>query len=196
MKHFFMRWLAITAIIIAVVVAIWLGFRQINPSMSLERNDRIDITPQQIMSIRDIGQWEFLSVSDEELIDTVRRGVFTDDHLSRIYYGTLRLGIDMQQLSDDAFVVRDDTLMVTLPPVGLLDDHFIDEARTRSFHESGRWQAADREAFYARAHQRMLSQALTPRNIKAAQTNGEAQVHKLLTAMGFKHVIIRFEQQR
>lgn len=31
-------------------------------------------SPTQVESIENIGQWEFLSVSDEELIDTIRRG--------------------------------------------------------------------------------------------------------------------------
>lgn len=55
-------------------------------------------TPTQIQSIKDIGEWEFLSVSLEELTDTVRKGFISDDELSRIYYGTLRLGINMHQL--------------------------------------------------------------------------------------------------
>ena len=47
-----------------------------------------------------IRQWEFLSVRDEELIDTVRHGFFGDDQLIRIYYGTLRLGVDLAETKE------------------------------------------------------------------------------------------------
>ena len=45
------------------------------------------MTPSEIESIRRIGQWEFMAINDEELVDTVRKGFFSDDHLVRIYSG-------------------------------------------------------------------------------------------------------------
>ena len=60
-------------------------------SAKIYTNDKIDITPNLIESIKDIGEWEFLSINDEELVDTIRHGFFGDDQLVRIYYGTLRL---------------------------------------------------------------------------------------------------------
>lgn len=62
------------------------------------QEDKTTLSPTQVESIENIGQWEFLSVSDEELIDTIRRGLLGDDQLVRIYYGTLRLGIDMKDV--------------------------------------------------------------------------------------------------
>ena len=90
--------LIVVGIIIAILLLWWLirGIRQ--TEFSLEADQSIDITPQQIESIRAIGQWEFLAISNEELVDTTRKGLFTDDHLARIYYGTVRLGIDMQKM--------------------------------------------------------------------------------------------------
>ena len=126
----------VTLLLLTVVAfaAIWLyqGVRQ--TEVSLGADQRIDLTPQQIQSIKDIGQWEFLSVSDEQLVDTTRRGIFSDDHLVRIYYGTMRLGIDMRQLETGWIQREGDSLTIILPPIGLLDRDFIDEARTRSFH--------------------------------------------------------------
>lgn len=104
-----------------------------------EKNDHVEVTPATIASIKSIGQWEFLTIHDEEYVDTVREGFFSDDGLARIYYGTLRLGLDMSHLDDHAIRMEGDTVLVaTLPPVGLLDRHFIDEARTRPFYEKGR----------------------------------------------------------
>lgn len=162
-------------------------------SLSLVADEQIDVTPQQIRSMRAIGQWEFLSISDEEMVDTVREGFFFDDQLVRIYYGTLRLGIDMQQLSEHAFTSNGDTLQVTLPPVKLLDNNFIDEAHTRSFISNGTWSASDREALYQRARQKMLRQCLTAENIRRAQENAEEQVAYMLRSMGFSPVKITFD---
>ena len=160
--------------------------------ISLTTDERIDVTPQQIRSMRAIGQWEFLSISDEEMIDTVRRGIFFDDQLVRIYYGTLRLGIDMQQLSDSAFSSRGDTLVVALPPIRLLDNNFIDEARTRSFISKGNWDSADREALYRRARQKMLRQCMTLPNLRRAQENAEEQISDMLRVMGYENVSVSF----
>jgi hypothetical protein len=161
-------------------------------SIALVTDDTIDVTPQQIRAMRAIGQWEFLSITDEEMVDTVRRGIFFDDQLVRIYYGTLRLGIDMEQLRDDAFRAENDTLNVTLPPIGLLDSNFIDEAHTRSFISNGTWSSSDREALYQRARQKMLRQCLTKQNITRAQENAEQQIGNMLRSMGFAHVKINF----
>ena len=184
----------VTLLLLTVVAfaAIWLyqGVRQ--TEVSLGADQRIDLTPQQIQSIKDIGQWEFLSVSDEQLVDTTRLGIFSDDHLVRIYYGTMRLGIDMRQLETGWIQREGDSLTIILPPIGLLDRDFIDEARTRSFHESGRWTAQDREALLKRAYQRMLQHGMTDQNIESARQNGEALFRQMMRSMGFEHVHIQW----
>ncbi len=182
------------AVVGCLLAAILIYNKVSSNSLSLVTDDRIDVTPQQIRTMRDIGEWEFLSVSDEEMIDTVRRGIFFDDQLVRIYYGTLRLGIDMKQLRDDAFSASGDTLLVTLPPVKLLDDNFIDEARTRSFISKGTWDTSVREDLYQRARQKMLQQCLTPQNLKHARQNAEEQFSEMLRAMGFEHIKITIDE--
>lgn len=184
----------VTLLLLAIIVfaAIWLYKGVQQTEVSLGADQRIDLTPQQIQSIKDIGQWEFLSVSDEQLIDTTRRGIFSDDHLVRIYYGTMRLGIDMRQLETGWIQREGDSLTITLPPIGLLDRDFIDEARTRSFHESGRWSAQDREALLKRAYQRMLQHGMTRQNIESARQNGESLFRQMMRSMGFEHVNIQW----
>ena len=180
-------------IILAIILLWWLirGIQQ--TEISLEADQSIDITPQQIESIRAIGQWEFLAISNEELVDTTRRGIFSDDHLARIYYGTVRLGIDMQKMDSTWITTQGDSITLWLPRPALLDNDFIDEARTKSFHESGRWTARDRETLYRRAEQRMLHYSLTPKNIETARKNGDVQMHRLLQSMGFKHVSVQWK---
>ena len=179
---------------ILLIAAVWLyqGVRQ--TEIGIEVNEGIDITPEQIQKIKDIGEWEFLSVADEQLVDTTRRGIFSDDHLVRIYYGTMRLGINMRQVEPGWLRSEGDSILVTLPPIQLLDRDFIDEARTRSFHESGSWTAKDREALFMKAHRQMLRHGLTPENMKAARENGEALFRQMLRSMGFERVSIRWRQ--
>ena len=78
-------------------------------------NSDINVTPEQIQRIKAIGEWEFLSISDEELVDTVRKGLFKDDQLVRIYYGTLRLGVNLQHVKDGWIKTQGDSVSVTLP---------------------------------------------------------------------------------
>lgn len=180
-------------IILTVVVLAWIFNSVKTSSLEIGADQQIDITPEQIQSIKEIGEWEFLSISDEEMVDTTRHGLFSDDHLVRIYYGTLRLGINLKQVRTGWIVPSGDSLSITLPKVGLLDRDFIDEARTKSFYENGNWAPKDREALLQRAYQRMLRRCLTPQNIENAKQNGNAQVRQVLQGMGFKHVKIQYE---
>lgn len=180
-------------IIMAVVLIAWIFSSVKTSSVEISADQKIDITPEQIKSIKDIGEWEFLAISDEEMVDTVRKGFFSDDHLARIYYGTMRLGVNLKQVESGWITVNDDTLDITLPKIGLLDRDFIDEARTKSFFESGKWETKDREALLRRAYQRMLQRGLTPQNLEAARQNGDAQVRQVMQSMGFEFIKVRFD---
>jgi len=163
-------------------------------SVHTEVDDGIGLTPTQVLSMREIGQWEFLSIEDEELVDTVHKGFFSEKALTRIYYGTLRLGFDMKSVGQGWLSRTADTLTVTLPPITLLDEDFIDETRTKAFYETGTWTDKDRKDLYERARAKMLRRCLTEANIKSAEQNASRQVGQMFKALGFSHVRIRFEQ--
>lgn len=162
------------------------------PDLTITERTEVYMTPAQIESIRTIGQWEFLAVDCEEMVDTTRRGLIFDDHLVRIYYGTPRLGINLSSLDSTSISTDGNTLILRLPDVQLLDENFIDEARTRTFHESGRWSGTDRNALFRRAQQRMKARTLTSANLNTARQLAEAQLQQLLHAMGFEQVKIEF----
>lgn len=162
----------------------------------IEKQEKATLSPTQVENIEAIGQWEFLSISDEELVDTTRHGFFGDDQLVRIYYGTLRLGIDMQDAKEE-WIWHDadkDSIVCTLPPVKLLDNNFIDEAKTKSFFEEGKWTGTDRQAMYDRAYAMMKKRCLTPVNIQTARMNAKHQFREMLKAMGFKNIVVEFEE--
>ena len=176
-----------------IVVLFWLRNCTKDDYLELGADNAIDPTPTQIQSIKAIGEWEFLSVSLEELTDTVRKGLFSDDELSRIYYGTLRIGINMHQVEPGWLTAEGDSVSIILPRVALLDRDFIDEARTKPFYESGSWKPEDREALYRQAHKNMLQHGLTKENLTAAETNAREQITSLMHAIGFRKVTITFK---
>ena len=181
--------LASLAIIAVVVCLVWFCNATKESTLSFSSNEEIDFTPTIVERMRSIGQWEFLSISDEELIDTVRTGFFTDDELVRIYYGTLSIGIDLRDCSKDWISTKGDTIFVTLPEVKLLDQNFIDEASSRSFFETGSWSNKDRKAMYERARQRMLSRCLTEENLTTARLNAREQIGRMLRPIAEPKVI-------
>ena len=190
-RAFLVKLLLIAVVAVAVVLSVRHWLNKVSASSSpaaVVKNERIDITPSQIRSIEQIGEWAFLEVSDEEMVDTVRHGFFSDDELVRIYYGTLRLGINLKEAHVGWLYISGDTLRAILPPVRLLDSNFIDETRTRSFIETGKWTHEDRKQMYDRAVDRMRRRCLTRQNYQKARDNARAQVESMLRGMGYGNV--------
>ena len=137
-------------------------------------NKKIEVTPIQITSVKEIGQWEFLSVSDEELVDSVESRIFGQPKkIVRIYYGTLRLGVDLSKLQDDDVVL-------------------IDEAKTKSFYETGTWPQSTRAALFQKAKKQMLARCMTRENVHIAQYNAVEEITRVFKAMGFEYVDVHF----
>jgi hypothetical protein len=183
----------LTLVVVVIIALRWLVRSLSHSEVTVAANEQIDITPEQITSIKALGEWEFLAIANEELVDTVRKNILKDDHLVRIYYGTVRLGVNMHQVSPGWIRTAGDSIEVVLPKIGLLDRDFIDEARSKSFFESGKWSPKDRDALYRKAYKKMLHRSLTKENINKAQQNGEAQFRQMMRSMGYEHVSIRFE---
>ena len=189
----FRVWLyAVLAFVVFIVIMVFISRCENSNEISIVSNDKIDLTPNQIQQIEAIGEWEFLAIENEELVDTVKYGFFGDDKLVRIYYGTLRLGVNMHEAGPRWLSMQGDTLCATLPPVKLLDANFIDEARTRTFYESGTWTAAERESLYQKAKNQMMKRCLTKANLLAARRNSTAHFNQMFFNFGFKFVIINY----
>ena len=186
-------WLKLTFVVLIVSIVVYLisSIKTVVTTTNttvpdVVKNEKIDVTPTMIRSIEQIGEWSFLEINDEELVDTVRRGIFSNDELVRIYYGTLRLGINLKDAKERWLSMSGDTLVAKLPPVRLLDNDFIDETRTRSFIASGKWSSVDRKEMYDRAVQKMRQRCLTKKNYAAAQLNAKEQFGQMLRSMGFE----------
>lgn len=189
-SHKFILYLSVPIVILFFGIACLLYYLNKDNGISLEHNDKINITPTQVKSIEAIGEWEFLSIDCEEMVDTISYGFFGDKELLRIYYGTLRLGVNMHEVAPKWITVKDDSIHVQLPAIKLLDTNFIDEARTKSFYEKGKWDNEAREALYNRAYIKMKKRGLTQENIATAQQNAKEQFTSLFQAMGYNKVKI------
>ena len=187
--------IGIGIVLVGLIIAgfLWLRGLTKDDYIDFGPDSAIDITPTQIQSMKAIGEWEFLSVSAEDLVDTVRKGIFSNDELVRIYYGTLRLGVNMHQVEPGWITTKGDSISMTLPKIGLLDKDFIDEARTKSFYESGSWKPADRDALFQKAYRRMLAHGMTKENLQAAEMNASQQLRQMMLSMGYKNVKITFK---
>lgn len=199
-----MRKLKATAVLIAIIsvacciIILTVAVMRCSNTTALHigGKGKTTMTATQMDSLRSIGQWEFLSISDEEVVDTVRHGFFGDDRLARIYYGTLRLGIDLAEAPAGWIATDHDTVVVTLPQARLLDNNFIDEARTRSFIESGHWSEADRAMLTRKAVRIMRRRCLTESNINRANDNAKKQMATLVKSMGFPYVRVKVSEQQ
>lgn len=176
--------ISVTLLVMVVIIGIFIR-KASQSSLVLTTSEGIDETPSVVSQIREIGQWEFLSISDEEMQDTIRKGIFSDDELIRIYYGTLRIGIDFSQCTDEWIHQEGDSLRIELPEVTLLDENFLDEARTKSFIEKGKWTNADRQQLAVRAKEAMKKRCLSKENLTLAQQNAQRQVQ------AFANTIVR-----
>lgn len=200
MKRKIIGWLI--GIVIAAGLLFWLGHSikvkldgKSLVSLSVKNNPNIDRTPIEISDIRSIGQWEFLSIRTEELVDSVKKGIFFDDRLICIYKGTLSLGINMEQFDASWFrTTGTDSIALTLPPVTLLDRNFINEAETNVFYESGKWSEKEKDELYQKAQQSMMRRALSPENRSMAEKQARIQITQQMQSFGFKHVEISFRK--
>lgn len=180
---------SVVALIVLTKCQDWL-----NGKDKKEKEVVVTKTPVTVTSLQEIGKWEFLAIEDDEIIDTIRNGLFSNDVLTRVYHGTVRIGVNMKQMrkADIKYQKHGDKLVVRLPKVGLLDKKFIDEARTDSYYESGKWSEKARKELLKRAERKMLKRCLTKQNIKTAEQNGKAAAQQLFKSLGYENVEIKF----
>lgn len=153
----------------------------------------IEQSPEEIVRLQAIGQWEFLSVEAEELVERHYSGLMSERDLVCIYRGTLRIGIDMRKLPSDWVEMQGRNAILHLPQPTLLDEDFLDESRTTVFFEQGVFRPDERDAVRTEAKDKMKKRAMTAENLSIARRNAEAQFQKLFLAMGYEDVVVEFD---
>ena len=132
----------------------------------------IEQSPEEIVRLQAIGQWEFLSVESEELVERHYSGLMSE-----------RDWVEMQGRN----------AILHLPQPTLLDEDFLDESRTTVFFEQGIFRPEERDAMRTEAKDKMKKRAITAENLSIARRNAEAQFQKLFLAMGYEDVAVEFE---
>lgn len=153
----------------------------------------IEQSPEEILRLQAIGQWEFLSVEAEELVERHYSGLMSERDLVCIYRGTLRIGVDMRKLPSDWVEMKERSAILHLPQPSLLDENFLDESRTTVFFEQGVFRPEERDAMRTEAKDKMKKRAMTTENLSIARRNAEAQFQKLFLAMGYEDVVVEFD---
>ena len=153
----------------------------------------IEQSPEEIVRLQAIGQWEFLSVESEELVERHYSGLMSERDLVCIYRGTLRIGVDMRKLPADWVEMKERSAILHLPQPSLLDENFLDESRTTVFFEQGVFRPEERDAMRTEAKDKMKQRAMTAENLSIARRNAEAQFQKLFLAMGYEDVVVEFD---
>lgn len=153
----------------------------------------IEQSPEEIKRLQAIGQWEFLSVEAEELVERHYSGLMSERDLVCIYRGTLRIGVDMRKLPSDWVEMKERSAILHLPQPSLLDENFLDESRTTVFFEQGVFRPEERDAMRTEAKDKMKKRAMTAENLSIARRNAEAQFQKLFLAMGYEDVVVEFD---
>ena len=153
----------------------------------------IEQSPEEIVRLQAIGQWEFLSVEAEELVERHYSGLMSERDLVCIYRGTLRIGVDMRKLPSDWVEMKERSAILHLPQPSLLDEDFLDESRTTVFFEQGSFRPEERDAMRTEAKEKMKKRAMTAENLSIARRNAEAQFQKLFLAMGYEDVVVEFD---
>ena len=153
----------------------------------------IEQSPEEIVRLQAIGQWEFLSVEAEELVERHYSGLMSERDLVCIYRGTLRIGVDMRKLPSDWVEMKERSAILHLPQPSLLDENFLDESRTTVFFEQGVFRPEERDAMRTEAKDKMKKRAMTTENLSIARRNAEAQFQKLFLAMGYEDVVVEFD---
>lgn len=192
-----LRAMALLVIAVTAAVALWLLWS--HPSEEVVEVEHYDATPALMDSIRSIRQWELLEVEVVTDIDTSRSRYLgmVHDNLRRRYYGSMSLGIDLDNVPEQWYDAHGDSITVRLPEVILLDETFIDESRTRLLVSDSKDFEADpvtKQRMYDRAVEKMKAQGLAPKNLQKARKNAEDELTRLLKNVGYKWVEVKSEK--
>ncbi|MBP5454958.1 MAG: DUF4230 domain-containing protein [Paludibacteraceae bacterium] len=190
MKKIFIPKAIIMSPIFWILLVIGFALLYFTKNFEITKSNKIEETSIDITAIKDISEWEFLTIQREEFIDTTLRS----KQLACIYTGTIRLGLNMKHAKKKWAVCSHDTARLELPAIEILDNNFIDEASTRTFYSKGNISASLKEGMYREAKRQMKAKALTSENIRTAETNAKDQFSRIFKNLGFNVVLIQMEE--
>lgn len=194
------RWV----IAVAIVLMICLFFRAQRNNLFRLYNylfkPRTELGHIQITDLSKTAKLKVLSIYKEVIISQYRqeRGfLFSQNEyqIHSIYPGRIDLGFDLTKCDDDWIVTDGDTVIVSLPPVEILnkDAWYIDETKKQTPIEDGTWTTADYNTMAQRANALIRRTCELEDCYKQAETQGFKVVTNLLKTFGYKNLKINIK---
>lgn len=111
------------------------------------------------------------------------------DEICIISRGKAQAGIDLSKLSDDALLMRGDTVMVTLPAPELFEV-ILNPSDYEIFVEDGKWSHEEVVAIESRAKETIRRDALKAGLLDKASESAGRQIDRLLRSFGYREVVV------
>lgn len=194
------RWV----IAVGIVLLICLFFRAQRNNLFRLYNylfkPRTEIGHIQITDLSKTAKLKVLSIYKEVIISQYRqeRGfLFSQNEyqIHSIYPGRIDIGFDLTKCEDDWIVTDGDTVIVSLPPVEILnkDAWYIDETKKQTPIEDGTWTTADYNTMAQRANALIRRTCELDDCYKQAETQGFKVVTNLLKTFGYNNLKINIK---
>ena len=196
-----LRYLLPLTLLLAIVLVLLLEPRRMQRSRELE----IERTAAIVEQVRSIGELSSAGFYEELVLTDRDESYFSElmraSGLSRltgsgdfviICKGRVRAGFDLTKIQESDFSFSGDTLRLILPPVEILDV-VLNPADYEHF--SGHRTHEETTGILLQAQQRLRSDALREGILDQAELSAEAHLRRLLSAMGYREVLITFSKE-
>ena len=196
-----LRYLLPLTLLLAIVLVLLLEPRRMQRSRELE----IERTAAIVEQVRSIGELSSAGFYEELVLTDRDESYFSElmraSGLNRltgsvdfviICKGRVRAGFDLTKIQASDFSFSGDTLRLILPPVEILDV-VLNPADYEHF--SGHRTHEETTAILLQAKQRLRSDAIREGILNQAELSAEAHLRRLLSAMGYREVIITFSKE-
>ena len=196
-----LRYLLPLTLLLAIVLVLLLEPRRMQRSRELE----IERTAAIVGQVRSIGELSSAGFYEELVLTDRDESYFSElmraSGLSRltgsgdfviICKGRVRAGFYLTKIQESDFSFSGDTLRLILPPVEILDV-VLNPADYEHF--SGHRTHEETTAILLQAKQRLRSDAIREGILDQAELSAEAHLRRLLSAMGYREVLITFSKE-
>lgn len=187
--------------LLAIVLVLLLEPRRMQRSRELE----IERTAAIVEQVRSIGELSSAGFYEELVLTDRDESYFSElmraSGLSRltgsgdfviICKGRVRAGFDLTKIQESDFTFSGDTLRLILPPVEILDV-VLNPADYEHF--SGHRTHEETTGILLQAKQQLRADALREGILDQAELSAEAHLRRLLSAMGYREVLITFSKE-
>jgi hypothetical protein len=164
----------------------------------------VDETPLLVTQIRSIAQLLTIEALNEVVVDSTRSpfGLPPEvlknlpatplrflgaSQLVLIVRGTVRAGVNLEQIDETHIRIIGDSLFIQLPPA-VVFDIITNPSDVETFIEKGEWTPAAATALQAEARQQLVQQALARGLLQQANSNARQLVYGLLKNTGYAYI--------